>query len=189
MSIDTDLSAQSAQTPDAKARKSPSTARSLMSILAWLVILSYFSPYWGKMACGLIAVVSLIAMIRPLPSLGLSSWAVSLASFLMLGVFGGMVAGVFSLFSVTTEAAQDATKTAKQASPAAAVAPITEPGAPQKTPVADYAQLYAAVTREEWLRASNLLDAEARVHASPLKDLVPLPGRSLRLGVRLEFGD
>lgn len=40
-----------------------------------------------------------------------------------------------------------------------------------------------------FLRASNLLDAEARVHASPLKDLVPLPGRSLRLGVRLEFGD
>lgn len=153
MSIDTDLSAQAAQTPDAKARKSPSTARSLMSILAWLVILSYFSPYWGRIACGLIAIASLIAMIRPLPSLGLSSWAVSLASFLLLGVFGGMVAGVFSIFAATTEAVQDATKTAKQASPAAAVAPITEPGAPQKTPVADYAQLYAAVTREEWLKS------------------------------------
>jgi iron complex outermembrane receptor protein len=39
-----------------------------------------------------------------------------------------------------------------------------------------------------FLRGANLLDAEARVHASPLKDIVPLPGRSARLGVRLEFG-
>lgn len=39
-----------------------------------------------------------------------------------------------------------------------------------------------------FLRGSNLLDEEARVHASPLKDIVPLPGRSARLGVRLEFG-
>jgi iron complex outermembrane recepter protein len=39
-----------------------------------------------------------------------------------------------------------------------------------------------------FLRGSNLLDEEARVHASPLKDMIPLPGRSARLGVRLEFG-
>ncbi len=39
-----------------------------------------------------------------------------------------------------------------------------------------------------FLRGSNLLDEEARVHASPLKDIIPLGGRSARLGVRLEFG-
>jgi iron complex outermembrane receptor protein len=36
-------------------------------------------------------------------------------------------------------------------------------------------------------RGTNLLDEEARQHASPLKDIAPLPGRSLRLGVRAEF--
>lgn len=34
-------------------------------------------------------------------------------------------------------------------------------------------------------KASNLLDEEARRHSSPLKEFVPLPGRSLTLGVRL----
>ena len=38
-----------------------------------------------------------------------------------------------------------------------------------------------------FLRGSNLLDEEARQHASPLKDIVPLPGRSVHMGVRLEF--
>lgn len=41
-----------------------------------------------------------------------------------------------------------------------------------------------------WLlfaRAGNLLDEEARRHTSPLKELAPLPGRSLTAGVRLEF--
>jgi iron complex outermembrane receptor protein len=33
----------------------------------------------------------------------------------------------------------------------------------------------------------NLNDAEAREHASFLKDLAPLPGRSLRLGVAYSF--
>lgn len=36
-------------------------------------------------------------------------------------------------------------------------------------------------------RGSNLLDATARRHASPLKDVAPLAGRSLRLGVQLRF--
>ena len=36
-----------------------------------------------------------------------------------------------------------------------------------------------------FLKAGNLLDEEARRHSSPLKDYVPLPGRSLLLGVRL----
>jgi len=42
----------------------------------------------------------------------------------------------------------------------------------------------------EWLffvRATNLLDEEARQHTSSLKDLVPLPGRSINAGVRLTF--
>jgi iron complex outermembrane recepter protein len=42
----------------------------------------------------------------------------------------------------------------------------------------------------EWLlflRGTNLLDEEARQHASALKDLVPLPGRSLTVGVRASF--
>ncbi len=38
-----------------------------------------------------------------------------------------------------------------------------------------------------FLRGSNLLDEEARRHASPLKELAPLPGRSLHAGIRAEF--
>jgi iron complex outermembrane receptor protein len=36
-----------------------------------------------------------------------------------------------------------------------------------------------------FLKGSNLLDEEARRHSSPLKDVVPLPGRSLTMGVRI----
>ncbi len=38
-----------------------------------------------------------------------------------------------------------------------------------------------------FLRGTNLLDEELRRHASPLKEYVPLPGRSLMLGLRAEF--
>ena len=38
-----------------------------------------------------------------------------------------------------------------------------------------------------FLRGTNLTDEEARQHASPLKDLVPLPGRSMQLGLRYDF--
>lgn len=38
-----------------------------------------------------------------------------------------------------------------------------------------------------FIRGSNLLDEDARRHASPLKDHAPLPGRSLGAGVRFEF--
>ncbi|MDJ0794674.1 MAG: TonB-dependent receptor [Woeseiaceae bacterium] len=38
-----------------------------------------------------------------------------------------------------------------------------------------------------FLRGTNLTDEEARQHASPLKDLVPLPGRSFQLGLRFGF--
>ena len=37
------------------------------------------------------------------------------------------------------------------------------------------------------LRGSNLTDTEARPHPSFLKELAPLPGRSLTAGVRLAF--
>jgi iron complex outermembrane receptor protein len=38
-----------------------------------------------------------------------------------------------------------------------------------------------------FMRGSNLLDEEIRQHTSPLKDLIPLPGRSLQAGLRYEF--
>ena len=38
-----------------------------------------------------------------------------------------------------------------------------------------------------FLRGTNLLDEEIRQHTSPLKDLVPLPGRSIHAGLRYEF--
>ncbi len=44
--------------------------------------------------------------------------------------------------------------------------------------------------RASWdllLRGANLTDAEARVHSSFLKEVVPLPGRSLALSLRLAF--
>ncbi|MEX0735552.1 MAG: TonB-dependent receptor [Steroidobacteraceae bacterium] len=39
-----------------------------------------------------------------------------------------------------------------------------------------------------FLKATNLLDEVARVHTSPLKDTVPLPGRSFGVGLRIAFG-
>ncbi len=38
-----------------------------------------------------------------------------------------------------------------------------------------------------FLKGTNLTDEDARQHASPLKDTVPLPGRSLHVGVRWDF--
>lgn len=38
-----------------------------------------------------------------------------------------------------------------------------------------------------FVKGSNLLDEDARQHASPLKDIAPLPGRSLHIGARAEF--
>ena len=38
-----------------------------------------------------------------------------------------------------------------------------------------------------FLRGTNLLDEDIRQHTSPLKDIAPLPGRSLHVGVRYEF--
>src|SRR5690606_13131556 len=38
-----------------------------------------------------------------------------------------------------------------------------------------------------FVRGTNLLDADARLATSPLKDIAPLPGRSLHVGVRAEW--
>ena len=38
-----------------------------------------------------------------------------------------------------------------------------------------------------FLKGSNLLDAEARNHVSFAKDVAPLPGRSVGLGLTLRF--
>jgi iron complex outermembrane receptor protein len=38
-----------------------------------------------------------------------------------------------------------------------------------------------------FLRGTNLGDEDARRHTSPLKDIAPLPGRSIQLGLRLDF--
>ena len=38
-----------------------------------------------------------------------------------------------------------------------------------------------------FVRGSNMLDEEIRQHTSPLKELIPLPGRSLHAGLRYEF--
>jgi iron complex outermembrane receptor protein len=38
-----------------------------------------------------------------------------------------------------------------------------------------------------FLRGTNLLDEDARLATSPLKDIAPLPGRSVHFGVRAEL--
>lgn len=54
--------------------------------------------------------------------------------------------------------------------------------------------LYESAGRElhgrvggDYVRGTNLLDEELRRHASPLKEYVPLPGRSLMVGLRADF--
>ena len=46
---------------------------------------------------------------------------------------------------------------------------------------------WQGATVETFLRAQNLLDREARVHTSYLKDVAPLPGRGIQLGLRASF--
>ena len=38
-----------------------------------------------------------------------------------------------------------------------------------------------------FLKGTNLTDEDARQHSSPLKDTLPLPGRSLHVGFRWDF--
>ncbi len=58
------------------------------------------------------------------------------------------------------------------------------------TLVAAHANLRLAVGRSTFdlfVRGSNLTDREARVHTSFLKDVAPLPGRNVTVGVRTSF--
>ena len=68
--------------------------------------------------------------------------------------------------------------------------------APGETPTPGYDLVSLGASRrfnldrvhaEVFIRARNLLDETARVHASFLKDIAPLPRRSLTLGLRLAF--
>lgn len=66
--------------------------------------------------------------------------------------------------------------------------------APNELPTGSYtllsAELSYAFANPDvflFLRGTNLSDEDARRHASPLKDIVPLPGRSLQLGLRYFF--
>ena len=66
--------------------------------------------------------------------------------------------------------------------------------APNELPTESYTALdmsfgYAFANSDMYifLRGTNLLDEDIRQHSSPLKDLVPLPGRSLHLGLRYDF--
>ena len=52
---------------------------------------------------------------------------------------------------------------------------------------ASYFKTLQNIDTEWYLRGRNLSNEDARVHTSFLKDLAPLPGRSVELGVRLRF--
>jgi len=52
---------------------------------------------------------------------------------------------------------------------------------------AEASYAFAEDTAFAFLRVSNVTDEEARQHTSPLKDLLPLPGRSVHAGIRWEF--
>ena len=67
--------------------------------------------------------------------------------------------------------------------------------AESELPTDSYRMLNASVTMAPfkdknlkiYLEGRNLNDAEAREHASFLKDLAPLPGRNFRVGVGYKF--
>lgn len=52
---------------------------------------------------------------------------------------------------------------------------------------ASYRQSFGSTEALWFLRATNLLDEEARRHTSPLKDYAPLRGRSITAGLRVSF--
>lgn len=52
---------------------------------------------------------------------------------------------------------------------------------------ASYRLPFSSASLFLFLRGTNLLDEDARQHASPLKDIAPLAGRSFHLGARAEF--
>lgn len=66
--------------------------------------------------------------------------------------------------------------------------------APNELPTDDYVLLSADLSyalEDEgvflFIRGTNLTDEDARQHSSPLKDTVPLPGRSVHVGLRYDF--
>lgn len=66
--------------------------------------------------------------------------------------------------------------------------------AAEELPTDDYTLVSASVSYRfadgdvlVFLKGTNLTDEEARRHSSPLKDLVPLPGRALQAGLRWDF--
>jgi iron complex outermembrane receptor protein len=52
---------------------------------------------------------------------------------------------------------------------------------------ASYGFKAGGVGWQAWLRGNNLFDNEARNHVSFLKDISPLPGRSVMAGLRAVF--
>jgi iron complex outermembrane receptor protein len=52
---------------------------------------------------------------------------------------------------------------------------------------AEFSYTFPASETLLFLKGSNLTDQDARRHTSPLKDLVPLPGRSIHVGLRVNF--
>ena len=52
---------------------------------------------------------------------------------------------------------------------------------------ASYFMQVQDIDTEFYLRGRNLTDEEARVHTSFLKNLAPLPGRSVEVGIRMRF--
>jgi iron complex outermembrane receptor protein len=52
---------------------------------------------------------------------------------------------------------------------------------------ASYRLPFSSASLFLFLRGTNLLDEDARQHASPLKDIAPLAGRSFHVGARAEF--
>ncbi len=52
---------------------------------------------------------------------------------------------------------------------------------------ADYHLQWPGQTALVFIKGTNLLDENIRHHASLLKDVAPVPGRSWEIGLRLEF--
>jgi iron complex outermembrane receptor protein len=86
------------------------------------------------------------------------------------------------------------TKNGFEAAAEAEVAAKQDNTAPNELETASYTLVSAELSYEfdapdvfVFLRGTNLTDEDARQHTSPLKDVVPLPGRSLQLGLRYNF--
>ena len=70
---------------------------------------------------------------------------------------------------------------------ATAVNETATPGFEMLALESSYRMDFPRNTLSIFLRGDNLLNRDARLHASPLKDIVPLPGRNVQLGIRMRF--